>query len=237
MELDTANSRPLYKQLKDILAKAIENGVFKAGERIPTELHLSKTYNVSRITVRNALEELTRDNYLVRKQGKGTFVSTEKLQRSVNGMRSFTEMCRDWNCKPGAKVIKSVIEDANDIDTAELDLELGAKIIVIERIRYADSIPVSLDSHRFPEQFSYLLHEDLNNCSLFELLRNKYNVIFDRSDKTIEIVFASYELAKYLNVSKGYPLLCISSIPRDINGAKTHRSKQFIVGDKFKLIV
>jgi len=237
MNLNKKDITPLYKQLTDMLRRDIEEGKFKKGEKIPTELELSKLYNVSRITVRNALEELSKENLLIRKQGKGTFVNTEKLSRGISGLQSFSDMCRETGCKPGAKVIKCVIEDANEKDMEVLELGGNSKVIIIERIRYADDVPVALEISRFPERFSFLLDEDLNDSSMFSILSKKYHIEFTNARKTIELVFATYEMARYLSVSQGYPLLSITSVSNDNTGVPSHRSMQFIVGDKFKFIV
>jgi len=237
MNLNKKDILPLYKQLTDILRRDIEGGKFKKGEKIPTEIELSKLYNVSRITVRNALEELAKENLLIRKQGKGTFVNTEKLSRGINGLQSFSDMCREIGSKPGAKVIKCIIEDANDKDIEVLELEPGSKIIVIERIRYADDLPVALEVSRLPERFTFLLEEDLNDTSMFSILDEKYGIVLVNPRKTIELVFATYEMSRYLNISQGHPLLSISSVSSDKEGVPSHRSMQFIVADKFKFIV
>lgn len=237
MELKSSDMQPLYMQLKSILQGEIESGRYQKGEKIPTELELSRRYHVSRITVRNALNELAKENLLVRKQGKGTFVTADKISEPISGIRGFSEMCRANGYEPGAKVIKSVIEDANEQDIAELRLSPGSKVIVLERIRSADGVPVSYEISRFPERFSFLLHEDLNNCSMFDLLKEKYAVTFEKATKVIELTFATYEMAHYLEVPSGYPLLSIRSTARDQDGQPGHRAMQFIVGDNFKLIV
>lgn len=237
MTLKKQDILPLYKQLTDILRKDIEDGKFKKGEKIPTEIELSRLYGVSRITVRTALEELAKENLLIRKQGKGTFVNTDKFSRGINGLQSFTDMCREIGKKPGAKVIKCIIEDANDKDIEVLELEPHSKIIVIERIRYADDIPVALEVSRLPERFTFLLDEDLNDTSMFSILSEKYQISFMNTRKTIELVFATYEMSRYLNVSQGHPLLSISSVSSDRDEIPSHRSMQFIVADKFKFII
>ncbi|OLS35425.1 GntR family transcriptional regulator [Bacillus sp. MRMR6] len=237
MPLNKQDILPLYKQLTDIFRKDIEEGKFKKGEKIPTEVELSKLYNVSRVTVRNALEELAKENLLIRKQGKGTFVNTKKLSRGIHGLQSFSDMCREIGCKPGAKVIKCIIEDANHKDIEVLQLEPGSKIIVIERIRYADDVPVALEVSRLPERFTFLLNEDLNDTSMFSILSEKYGIVFMDTRKTIELVFATYEMSRYLNLSQGYPLLSISAVSTDKEGVPSHRSMQFIVGDKFQFII
>lgn len=134
MTLDPNNPLPLYKQLKNVILSNIEQGIYKKGEKIPTEQEFSAMYHVSRMTVRTALEELTKENLLVRKQRKGTFVNSEKYQRQITCQRSFTEMCREIGCTPGAKVIKSVLEAASEEDTAELGLKPEERILHIPSV-------------------------------------------------------------------------------------------------------
>ncbi|MBP2630007.1 MAG: GntR family transcriptional regulator [Firmicutes bacterium] len=237
MKLDETSSDPLYLQLENIIKNEIDCGKWKKGEKISTEVELSKMYNVSRITVRKALNSLTQKNYLIRRTGKGTFVSNDKIQRPVSGVISFSKVCETFGLKSGAKTIKSVIEPANEEDQQKLGLTASESVIVIERIRYADDIPVSVETSRFREDFSFLLDEDLNNISMYKLIDSKYHIAFNNSKKFIEIVFASYELSRYLNVPKNYPLLSIESTLFDPFNKKLCLNKQYILGDRFQLIV
>lgn len=81
MKLDVNAETPLYMQLKEAIKAAIKDGTYPDNEKIPTEIELSEYYDVSRITVRRAVEELCQENYLVKRQGKGTFVKSRKIQR------------------------------------------------------------------------------------------------------------------------------------------------------------
>lgn len=237
MELILDNTLPLYIQLANQLRFDIENKKYKKGERIPTEQELCQIYNVSRITVRNALEELAKEHLLVRKQGKGTFIAREKFNRDISRGSSFTQVCLETGQVPGAKVIKSIIEDATPADILELNLPENSKIIVIERIRYADNVPVAFEISRFPERFTFLINEDLNNVSLISLLSKKYNITFDRCTKIIELVYATYEMSRYLSIANCYPLISISSLSCDSDSIPAHRSLQYVVGDKFKFYI
>ena len=223
---------PLYQQLAELLKEEIHAGRYKQGQKLPTELELCKLYHVSRNTVRGALQQLEKENLLLRQQGKGTFVSKKKYNHHIVPARSFTDMCREIGCKPDAKVIKSVIKDPSEADVVFLDLRPEAKIIAIERIRYTDGVPVELEISHFPESFSFLLDEDLNHCSMLELLREKYGIWFTKSR-----TFASYEMSHYLSVQKDYPLLLINSELSDQNGMPSCRCVQYVVGDKFKMIL
>lgn len=237
MILKDRGERPLYMQLYDIIRDDIDSGVYQPGEKILTEEKLSKKYGVSRITVRHALEALEREQYLVRRRGAGTFISERKYKRSIAEDVSFSEMCARLGVAPGAKTIKSVIEDADRADQMRLNLDRNASVIVIERIRYADSVPISLEITRFTDEFAFLLGEDLNDQSLYKLLREKYQQEFTHSSKDVEIVFATFKLSQYLNVQEGYPLLKMESQMCKLNGEPFARNRQFILGDKFKMQV
>ncbi len=94
---------PLYQQIYDEIKDAIEKGVYAPKERIPSELELAEQYEVSRITVRRAVEELCSDGYLVQQQGRGTFVSTPHINRQFHAstLQTFTALCADNGMKGG----------------------------------------------------------------------------------------------------------------------------------------
>jgi len=102
-----------------------------------------------------------------------------------------------------------------------MSLKPGEKILVLERIRYMDDEPVIIELNKFPESFSFLFGEDLNDTSLFEVLK-KHNIILDHSRKTLDIIFASPQEAKALNINKGYPLLRIKSTIHDVENTITN---------------
>ena len=156
MELNNTIATPLYKQLEEKIRKEIDTGERAAGSRLPTENELSESYHVSRVTVRKALAVLSESGYLERKSGKGTFVAEKKLQRNITEVISFSDMCRMKNATPGAKTIKIALEDPSERDLTEMSLHEGDKILVVERIRYMDNVPVILEFNKFPESFSFL---------------------------------------------------------------------------------
>lgn len=238
MKLDNTIATPLYKQLEELLLTEIKNGQRKAGSRFPTEKELSEQYHVSRVTVRKALAALDEQGYLERKSGKGTFVAEKKMQRAISSaVLSFSQMCKLMNTQPGAKTIKIALEDPTEKEAELLKLKEGERIVVVERIRYVDEQPVLLECNKFPESFSFLFSENLNDRSLYDILEHNHNISFDHSSKTIDITFASTKEAKILGITKGYPLLRISSIIQSSSSSVTQLSLQLCIGDKYKLIV
>ena len=236
--LDTNTATPLYMQLQQKLQEEIDNGRYPPGSKLPTEFELSSQFGVSRVTVRKALRALSDMGYLERKSGKGTFIAEKKLHRGIsNHVLSFTEMCRSLGVQPGARTIKIALEDPTPKDIERMNLSADEKIMVLERIRYADDKPILLELNKYPESFSFLFSEDLNNHSLYEILKEKHNIVMEHSMKTIDIVFANSKEARALGIAKGYPLLRIDSIITDIDNSFVNLCTQLCVGDKFKLIV
>ena len=133
-----------------------------------------------------------------------------------------------------SSIYKKGIEVEREIK--EMSLKPGEKILVLERIRYMDDEPVIIELNKFPESFSFLFGEDLNDTSLFEVLK-KHNIILDHSRKTLDIIFASPQEAKALNINKGYPLLRIKSTIHDVENTITNLCQQLCIGDKFTFIV
>lgn len=238
MQLNNTIATPLYKQLEEMLLNEIESGQRAPGSKIPTENELSEQYHVSRVTVRKALAALDEQGYLERKSGKGTFVAEKKMQRAISSaVISFSQMCQFMNTKAGAKTIKIALEDPTVKESSLMNLKDDEKVLVIERIRYSDDKPVLLECNKFPESFSFLFGENLNDSSMYEILKNKYNIVLDHSSKTVDITFASSKEAKILGIPKGYPLLRIDSAVYDSTATITQLSLQLCIGDKYKLIV
>ena len=228
---------PLYQQLKELLRNSILNGEIKQGEKIPSEMYLSEKYNVSRITVRNALAELVQEGFLLKRQGKGTYVSRPKMERKIIEFLSFTLSCQVNGLRPGTKTIKKEIIEPEEEDIEGLDIDADDKIIHIQRVRYADDEPVMLENIYFScKKYHFLLTDDTNN-SVYEILRTKYNINPVRSTKVIEIVEALEEEIEYLSIPKGSPLFLLKAIAFDDNDVPVHRADHYIIGDRYKFII
>lgn len=235
--LNSDSVQPLYRQLENLLKEDIETGKLPSGSKLPTENELVSMYSVSRVTVRKALDALSQQGYLERRPGKGTYVAEKKLQRTLDGVSSFSQVCREMGCVPGGKTIRRSIELASEKEAQQLGIPEDSQILVMERIRYADGQPVVLEVTKFSENFLFLMREDLSDRSLYEILDKKCGVRFTKSIKTVDIVYANAKEAKFLGIAKGYPLLRIESVAEDATGSIRHLSKQLCIGDKFKLRV
>ena len=236
-QINKCSSIPLYQQLYENLKDEINEGRYPAGSRLPTEAELSRTYQVSRVTVRKAMEQLEKEELLVRKVGKGTFVREHKFSRRISAVMSYSEMCRSLGFTPGGKTIKTAFESPSPKDIERLGLSGEDEILVIDRIRYADNMPVMLETAKFTDDFFFLFDEDLNNRSLYEIIRQRKGIVFTNSVKRLEVIFANYQEARCLGISVGYPLLKISSVVSDSTGNFRYISIQRCVADKFEILI
>lgn len=228
---------PLYVQLMEELETSIRNGVYKPGDKIMTEAEMAKEYGVSLITVRKAVGSLMEKGLVVRKQGKGTFVTKPKYSRNMKKLQSFTEMCEQLGVKPGAQVLENRLIMADKKVADRLGIEPGSNVVYISRLRLADGEPVQVEKSYFPLKYAFLLEEDLNNGSMFECLKEKAGAKVASSEKMIELCRATAEEAALMDVKKGDYLLFVKSTAYDENGEPMYAGIQLINGDRFSLYV
>lgn len=228
---------PLYVQLMEELETSIRNGVYKPGDKIMTEAEMAKEYGVSLITVRKAVGSLMEKGLVVRKQGKGTFVTKPKYSRNMKKLQSFTEMCEQMGVKPGAQVLENRLIMADKKVADRLGIEPGSNVVYIYRLRLADGEPVQVEKSYFPLKYAFLLEEDLNNGSMFECLKEKAGAKVASSEKMIELCRATAEEAALMDVKKGDYLLFVKSTAYDENGEPMYAGIQMINGDRFSLYV
>ena len=228
---------PLYVQLMEELETSIRNGVYKPGDKIMTEAEMAREYGVSLITVRKAVGSLMEKGLVVRKQGKGTFVTKPKYSRNMKKLQSFTEMCEQMGVKPGDRDLDNRLIAADKKVADRLGIEPGSNVVYISRLRLADGEPVQVEKSYFPLKYAFLLEEDLNDGSMFECLKEKAGAKVASSEKMIELCRATAEEAALMDVKKGDYLLFVKSTAYDENGEPMYAGIQLINGDRFSLYV
>jgi len=229
--LRTESISPLYHQLMQRVRNDIEKGTYPVGSRIPPEHELEAVYQVSRVTVRRALAELTEAGLLVRKQGKGTFVSVPRISQNLKSVHSYHDACRQNGVAPGTRVIRVKEAEADETDRKELRLNPEDRVLETVRVRLADGEPVVLEKNHFSMAYAYLADADLSG-SLYEILR-EYGVEPRQGIHDISLGFAAEAQARYLGVEQGTPLLRLHEVIYDQKGRPLHNSQQWIRGDRF----
>ena len=230
-QLQAESYSPLYHQLMQRIRADIERGTYPTGSRIPPEHELERLYQISRVTVRRALAELTAEGLLERKQGKGTFVAAPKTQMHLKSLHSFHDTCKINQVRPSTDVIHVRETEADETDAEELSLTPGSRVLEILRVRRADGIPVVLERNRFSMAYAWLQDQDLAG-SLYSLLR-EYGVEPKLAVHDVSLRFASAEEAELLETEAGAALVCLHEVIYDQRGRPLHNSVQLIRGERF----
>lgn len=232
-ELQHESPVPLYAQLSDIIIDQIKSKMLQPGERIPTERELSETYHVSRITVRRTLSDLVELGYLYKQQGKGTFVHQPKIEDNVLENKSFSSLVLSNGMKPSTKVLAVALQYPSPVDMHLLEVDDKSKILFIHRVRYMNDRPVMLEKNYLAPKYTSLIHEDLDRCSLYELLTSKFQITALRPEKSIEISYATEYEATCLQCKKNDPVILVRELIRDQDGVPVHHTKQIVTGNHF----
>ena len=229
--LEKKSQSPLYQQLMTRLKNDIMAGVYPAGARIPSEQLLCDTYGVSRVTVRKAMLDLVQEGLLVRRQGKGTFVADERIQRNLQQITSFSDACRQMGHQAGARLISAERVQATPEDADKLSLTPGETLVEICRLRLCDGEPVMLEINRFPQSYDFLMAET-DGGSLYELLAD-HGVKPASAVHDISLGHATPAVSRHLACSPGDALLLLDELVFNQHGEPLHLSRQWIRGDRY----
>ena len=233
--IDRDSPLPLYFQLKDALQTLIEDGQFQEGDPIPTERELGERFQVSRITVRRAIAELSRNGYLTTQQGKGTFVTTPKIKRPMSQMKSFSSAIMDEGHLPGSRLISLRHERANAEIASSLNVDEEAWIWTVERVRLADDEPIGISSVylNLPADMFLTPAELEQEVSLWSVLEKK-GISLSKSEETIQSIAADEAQAELLQVNPGFPLLLVEGVVYTNQSIPVEYHRIFNRGDRYK---
>lgn len=225
-----------YQQLYSILRKEIARGVWKPGDRLPSEAELIKTFGVSRITVRQAFELLVSDGLVYRRRGSGTFVVVPPIEHGLTRIISFTEDMQRRGLHPDTQVIATRLQRATLEIADKLDIEPGAELAVLERLRLADGEPMSVEiSHLVHRYCPNVLDGDYAQTPLHEVLRDRFGIRLARANQVIRAVAAEKMLAARLAVPVGSPLFYIERVSFRQAGIPVEYLEVYHRGDRYVL--
>jgi len=214
IKLDKSIPVPLYYQLKRQLLAFIEQEMLKEGDKLPPEQDLCEQLGISRPTVRQAFGELVNDGYLHRFKGSGTFVSAPKVSaRFLNNLESFNKEMLQKGKTPKTQVLFFGKISTYPKASEALGLPLDAPLIHLERLRFADDIPLVLvDTYVSYAHYSRLLEVDFESMSLYDAFEQKYNTHVHRVVRELEAVNANRKEADLLQTSRNKALVLVRTL-------------------------
>jgi GntR family transcriptional regulator len=225
---------PLHSQLKTALDRHIESGEWSPESQVPSERELCEQFNVSRITVRQALHQLVADGRLVRIHGRGTYVATSPLKKQLLPLVGFSEDMLARGQRPGARVLRFEASAPSLAVAQALQLTSGEGVLVLKRLRLANGRPMAVETVHLPEQrFPGLLSETLEDRSLYQLLRKEYGVHPGRALQQWQAVACPAQDAKVLEIDKNSPVLQIQRTTFDSGGRPFEYLESFFRGDRY----
>lgn len=226
---------PVYLQLRDLLQEKIASGEYRTGDRIPSETELSSYHNISRMTVRQATNELFGAGMLYKIRGKGTFVAKPKMSRDLSELTSHTERLRRSGYNVVTKVLEVNIISPPEEPARNLEISENEKIIKLSRLRMLDNRPFLWEVSFLPyELCPALVDDDLERDSLYRLLEEKYGLSLDRAVLYLEAVAANKAQSELLRVKMGAPLLRIKQTTYLIDGRPIQFVEVISRSDEFK---
>jgi len=215
---DTPGYRPLYRQVYDILVRKIAEGIWKAGEMLPSEQSLAREMGVSHGTVRKVLDALTAENLLLRRQGKGTFVAEHDQDRALF---RFFHIARPGGERlvPQSAKVKIKARPARAIESAKLELRSKDAVFEITRLRLIGGKPAIREAIVLPERLFPRLDRigDLPN-TLYSLYQSQFGITIAAAREELRAAIATQEDQASLGLKAGNPILVIGRVALSLTG-------------------
>lgn len=215
MSISRLRPTPLYVQLKNKLQDLILMGELGPGVLLPSEMQLCKDYGVSRITVRRALDELTRMDLIERVQGKGSIVKGNKIGQSQSKIQGFTKSLTHQGYKSGGKLLEKELVEGKEnlVSLFELPKTESHQLWRFRRLRYLNDKPaVIMNVYVRKHLGDRMLNYDLDSSSFYSLYIEITQHMLIDSRAIITAVTASHDTAQVLNIYEGAPLIWFQGI-------------------------
>lgn len=211
---------PYYAQLAEILRDEIRSGQLTPGDLLPSESELGEAHGISRTAVRQALDLLVGEGLVHKEKGRGTFVASPKVNEFVvQEMRGFFEEMTRRGETVETQLLTADIRVVPPYAVAPLEVDSSDEVVFIERIRLVNDTPmVAVRTYLPAARFAALLDHDLVHASLYDVLRSEFAIRAGGGHRRFEAEAASADLARYLGLATGDPILKLTATNLDGDG-------------------
>lgn len=206
-------SMPMHTQIREIIRRRVLDGTYQPHSQMPSESQMIETFSVSRITIRQAMGDLQKEGLIFKVPGKGSFVAKPKAFQSLSRLQGFGEAMGPSGYETFSQVLSTRQVAASEIVGRRLKVATASPVYEIQRLRYLNREPISVDQSYFPLALGErLIKEDLATRDIFVILENDFGLHLTHADVQIEAISADEFLARQLRIAEGSPLLRIERL-------------------------
>jgi GntR family transcriptional regulator len=223
-----------YREIEQWLRTLVEGA--RPGDPLPSEAELCERFSVSRMTVRQALQELTNDGLVERRRGQGTFVAHRPVHRRPGVFLSFTEEMHRRGAQATSRLLSAGLDDPRRPEAEDLGLAPGSQVVRVARVRLADGVPVALEDAALVPELAGVLEEDLGGGSLHGALERR-GIVATRATGTITARLARASETELLDLAPQAALLVELRILFDQEGRVFERTETRYVADRYVIDV
>lgn len=238
--LDPNSNLPKYAQILNWIHGMIKRGKIRVGDQIPTEEELARMFGVNRMTVRQAIDELSVEKMIERKRGKGTFLVSQKPKDLVYQLEHISSFTDDMSAlgitsRTDTRLMEVIEPTANVRDL--LSLKKMDKVIYTLRVKYAEDDPVLIERSYLPHsEFKDILDMNLDG-SLYHILVEHFNITLHHSVQIFSAILSSKEDTELFNLKRRCPCIMVESVIYDPNYVPIEVLCSYFRGDKYKFRV
>ncbi|WP_067842832.1 GntR family transcriptional regulator [Amphibacillus sediminis] len=225
---------PKYKIIEDYILQKIKGGEYQKGSPIETEQELIDKFKVSRVTVRQATNNLVAKGFLSRSQGSGTFVTNQKVVERSTNIKSFTEEMRESGKQASTEIIEFKVTPANDDIAKKLSINKGEPIYFIKRLRKADDVPMMLETNYMDVKVYPNLSYDKMSKSKYRFIEESTQETIDHSHHIVVPIMPSEEVVKYFGCDPSTPVLKVLNSTYLSNGQLLDYTELILNGDEYQ---
>lgn len=230
--MDLESGRPRHEQISDWLREHIEQANYEIDEKLPSEKELGERFDVSRVTVRRALQTLESEGYIYRRQGLGSFV---KERRAAQGLVRLTDFAQDM-AHAGLEASSTVVHQAPESPPRDVAVRLDIddpKVLRLDRVRLGDGRPVAFDRTWLPMFYAQLLEgHDLEQETIYHVLETDYNIPVLRGRYRISATNAEPSVADFLGVPEHQALLLIERLSLTEGEKRVYFQRRYYRSDR-----
>jgi GntR family transcriptional regulator len=232
--IDPSSSLPLYYQIQQNITALIESEVLKVSDPLPSERELSERYQVTRMTVRQAVNQLVSDGVLERRRGIGTFVALGRKHPSLSpSVAGFSERFREAGMRPTSRVLNFETIPASTTVAQRLSIEAGEIVVFLRRLRLVDGVPLMVETSHLPyAALEGIMEVDFSQASLYAILAERFAMPVVQAEHTLEPVLLHQDEARLLGLKEGQPAMLVHIVAHTAEGLAIEFSKAVIRGDR-----